>query len=82
MKIKLMIALVVLALVFGAVLIACDDGELQKIAPGDKEAILDTDYIPYLNKEGKPQNTTTVDTTANKPLTIDDLENAFSSASN
>jgi len=41
MKIKLMIALVILALVFGMVLASCDDGELPKIKEGTNETILD-----------------------------------------
>ena len=53
MKIKLIIALVVLALVFGISFTACDDGELEKITSGEKETILDKQYVPYLDKDGK-----------------------------
>jgi len=41
MKNKLMIALAVLALVFGLVFTACDDGEIAKIKKGDNETIYD-----------------------------------------
>jgi len=41
MKLKLMITLVVLALVFGMVLASCDDGEQIKISQGVDEIILD-----------------------------------------
>jgi len=41
MKSKLMIALVVLALAFGMVFTACDDGSLPKIKDGDHETTLD-----------------------------------------
>jgi hypothetical protein len=41
MKLKLMIALVVLALVFGMSFTACDDGDLPKITQGTNESILD-----------------------------------------
>jgi hypothetical protein len=56
MKIKLTIALVILALVFGISFTACDDGDLQKITPGEKENILDTQYVPYLDKDGNTVN--------------------------
>jgi len=52
MKIKLTIALVILALVFGISFTACDDGDLQKITPGEKETILDIQYVPYIDKDG------------------------------
>jgi lipopolysaccharide export LptBFGC system permease protein LptF len=52
MKIKLMIALVILALVFGMVLIACDDGELPKIKEGTNETIIDI----YLLGDGVDSN--------------------------
>jgi len=55
MKIKLIIALVVLALVFGMSFIACDDGELQVIKVGEKETIVDLQYVPYLDKDNKEQ---------------------------
>jgi len=41
MKIKLMIALVILALVFGMSFTACDDGASPAIKEGDKETIHD-----------------------------------------
>jgi hypothetical protein len=44
MKGKLMIALVILALVFGMVLVACDDGELPTIKAGTGETIYDLGY--------------------------------------
>ena len=58
MKIKLMIALVVLALVFGMSFIACDDGELSTIKTGEKETILDQQFVPYLDKDGHLQGVT------------------------
>jgi len=75
MKIRLMIALVVLALVFGTFVIACDDGELQKITPGDKEYIVDTTLVPYLDKDGNLQNPNLIaDTTTNTPpASLEDL---------
>jgi hypothetical protein len=45
MKIKLMIALVILALAFGMVLIACDNGDLPTIKAGEKETILDQQLL-------------------------------------
>jgi len=49
MKIKLTIALVVLALVLGTVLIACDDGEFKPIPEAhsatSNETILDRNYL-------------------------------------
>jgi hypothetical protein len=65
MKGKIMVALVILALVFGMVLTACDDGELPKIKQGDNETIgditllgdlttdPDTNQPAYINKDGK-----------------------------
>jgi hypothetical protein len=57
MKLKLMIALVVLALVFGMVLIACDDGAYQTITVKDDgtETVYDMTLIPYLDKDGAIQ---------------------------
>jgi len=56
MKIKLMIALVILALVFGMVLIACDDGELPKIKAGTNEIIFDIQALgSSVDNEGNIQ---------------------------
>jgi hypothetical protein len=52
MKIKLMIALVILALAFGMVLISCDDGEMPKIKAGDHEIIADIDLLGTVNVDG------------------------------
>jgi len=52
MKIKLMITLAVLALVFGLVFIACDNGDLPTIKEGDNETILDKNYVSYIDKDG------------------------------
>jgi len=56
MKLKLTIALVVLALVLGMVLIACDDGDLPTIDPSERDAIFDVYYVTHLNKHGYIQN--------------------------
>jgi len=45
MKIKLMIALAVMALVLGMVLIACDDGELPVIKDTDTTQTLDLMFL-------------------------------------
>jgi hypothetical protein len=64
MKLKLTIALVILALVFGFVLTACDDGEVPVITHGTKniggtdvvtEVIFDILYVPYINGNLKPE---------------------------
>jgi hypothetical protein len=71
MKLKLTIALVILALVFGMVLAACDDGEVQTITETKKKVtvggteievitdrVVDTGYIPYIdgNEKDPPAN--------------------------
>ena len=62
MKLKLTIALVVLALVFGMVLAACDDGEVQTIKETTKSVsgtdvptseTFDKNYVPYFNGNAK-----------------------------
>jgi len=53
MKGKLMIALVVLALVFGMVLAACDNGERPTIKQGEHETILDIALLGSVNADGK-----------------------------
>jgi hypothetical protein len=75
MKIKLMIALVILALVFGTVLVACDNGELPIIKYGDKEEIKDIQLLGtgVDNKDkGNLQNPKT-DTSINTAPDIDDF---------
>ena len=51
MKLKLMIALVVLALFFGMILTACDDGDLSQILVGQNESIIERDdnLVPYID---------------------------------
>jgi hypothetical protein len=73
MKLKLTIALVVLALVLGMVLTACDDGEVVKIADTQKtvtvssiehkvttDTILDKAFVPYIDglEKDPPMNGT------------------------
>jgi hypothetical protein len=73
MKLKLTIALVILALVLGMVLAACDDGEVQTITETKKkvtingvetevvtDAVVDTGYVPYIdgNEKDPPANGT------------------------
>jgi hypothetical protein len=53
MKIKLMIALAILALVFGMSFTACDDGDLPKITQGTNETILDIQYLGSINTSDK-----------------------------
>jgi hypothetical protein len=62
MKLKLTIALVILALVFGMVLAACDDGDVPTITQTQKDVggtkhitdkDLDTALIPYLDGNAK-----------------------------
>lgn len=56
MKLRLMIALVILALVFGMTFIACDDGELPTIKKGEKEIIWDVEFIATgVNDKGELQ---------------------------
>jgi len=52
MKLRLMIALAIIALVFGMALTACDDGDMPKIKPGTNETILDTQFIGHTNTDG------------------------------
>jgi len=69
MKLKLTIALVILALVLGMVLAACDDGELPTIKDTIKtvkvngadvdvttDEILDKAYVPYFDGNAKDPN--------------------------
>jgi hypothetical protein len=91
MKLKLTIALVILALVFGMVLAACDDGEVVTITEQTKsisgttvytEKIYDRDYVPYINGNAKPQTGIIEgvpdDTTANPdPITLQDVLDTF-----
>jgi hypothetical protein len=81
MKGKLMIALVILALVFGMVLVACDDGELPKIKEGDHETIFDIGYLGDIDPtagtitdaDGRFLNPK-ADTTKNKAPSLSDIE--------
>jgi hypothetical protein len=59
MKIKLMIALVIMALVFGMVLIACDDGDLPVIKDTENSITVDTLFLGVtVDKDGKLTPTT------------------------
>jgi len=66
MKLKLTIALVILALVFGMVLAACDDGDVQTITETKKkvkidgvetetktDVVVDTTLVPYFDGNAK-----------------------------
>ena len=72
MKLKLMITLVVMALVFGMVIAACDNGDLQFIPKGDHETIIDRDsnLIPYIdnNTIKGNQGSTTDNSTIGVPI--------------
>jgi len=71
MKLKLMIALVILALVSVMILAACDDGELPTIKEGTHETILDIEYLGSgANSKGEIQNPKS-DTTVNVVVDID-----------
>jgi hypothetical protein len=79
MKLKLTIALAVIALVLGMILAACDDGEIKPIREGEHEKILDTYLVPYYDKDGKLHNTgpnnVGKDTTENYPFFMVDIPN-------
>jgi len=71
MKIKLMIALVVMALVFGMSLIACDNGDTPIMKPGTGETIYDIQLLgASVNADGKLQTPKTDTTTNVKPAGI------------
>jgi len=53
MKIKLMIALVVMALVFGMTFTACDDGEAITMKQGTNETIIDIGLLGGVDANGK-----------------------------
>jgi len=75
MKIKLMIALVVLALVFGMALTACDDGETPTMKPGTGETIYDINLLGTgVDTDGKLQGAkNTVYPTQSTPKVEGDL---------
>ena len=72
MKLKLMITLVVMALVFGIIFAACDNGDLQFITKGEHETIIDrdSDLIPYIdnNTIHGQKGSTTGNSTSGVPL--------------
>jgi hypothetical protein len=77
MKIKLMIALVILALAFGMVLIACDDGEMPQIKSTNNDSILDASYIGTFNTDGYCTSASS-DTTTNTVLSAPPVPNTYS----
>ena len=81
MKIKLMMALVVTALVSVIILAACDDGNIQQILEGKNETILDTFLVPYYDNDGNIQNVgpnkAGGDTTKNYPFYMVDIPDLY-----
>jgi len=70
MKIKLMIALVVMALVFGMSLTACDSGDSPIIKANTGETIYDASLLGGVDANGKLTNQTFNTTSNTKPAGI------------
>jgi len=70
MKLRLMIALAIIALVLGMAITACDNGDLPKIKPGTTETIYDINFIGTgVDGNGNIQNPKS-DTTGNSAGTV------------
>jgi len=75
MKLRLMIALAIIALVLGMAITACDNGDLPKIKPGTTETIYDIQFIgngpTYVDGNGNiinPKPDTTGNSAASVPF--------------